>query len=207
METQKNRILQALVWFLPTWLEVVIYLFICGATVLVSNLISVRSFLYVDSDFNPIASAIDSINQVMSHIVGENIAGSLSLAIFWGMIGVIINIIWVVIANFSTELNNDLVFSSYVHPRTTDPKAPLRQSAERFAFRFGATMFFLFYCNFVFRSIMPAIANKYAYIIQHWSEELLLGSLVFTILAEVIVLHGFVILTRLILQRKQVFSR
>lgn len=207
METQKNRIFQALLWFLPTWLELALYVFISGATVVISNLVSLKQFFYVGDDFNPISSAIDSINLLVAQVVGERIAGSLSLAIFWGLVGVGINIIWVVVANFSTELNNDLVFSNYVHPKTADPKEPLRDFTRRFIFRFGVTLVFLFYCNFVFQAVAPSITTKYAYLIKHWSEQAQYGSLALAILSQIFVLHGFVVLTRLLLLKKQVFNR
>jgi hypothetical protein len=207
METQKNRIIQAILWFLPTWLEVVLYIFLSAATIVASNLVSLKAFLYVGNDFNPISSAIDSINQLLTHFVGERVAGSLSLAIFWGLVGVGINIIWIVIANFSTELNNDLVFSSYVHPSMADPKEPLREFTRKFLFRFGVTLVFLFYINFVIRAILPSIANKYVYLLKHWADHPQYGSLILALLSEIIVLHGFVVLTRLLLLRKQVFSR
>ncbi len=206
METNKSRLAQAALWFMPTGVEVSVYLFLCFLTAVVSNLSFVKNFLYVSEGFNPFASAVGSIDQLLTQVVGEKIAGSLSLAIFWGLVGIVINVLWVVVANFSTELNNDLVYSSYVHPKNTDPKGPLYEFIVKTSLRVSVTIIFLFYLNFALRTALPAISSSYARVIQNWPKEKHLLSFASALIFEVLVFHTFVVLSRLITLRKQVFN-
>ncbi len=206
LNEHKNRVIQILAWLTPTALEVGLYLFIGLATIFVSNLDTVRHVLYASGDFNPIGAAVDSITLLLEKVVGERVAGSLSLAIFWGLVGLLVNAIWWVGSNFSTELNNDLVFSNYVHPKNYDPKSPLREFISRTIFRGAITILFFFYLNYVVREVLPHLSSSYSNIISNWSHHKQFSGLIFGILAESLVLHGFVVLTRLLLLRKQIFS-
>lgn len=201
----KNRALLLIAWLLPTWLELALYVFIGFFTIFISNLEVVREILFATGDFNPIRAAIDSITVVLERIVGERAAGSLSLAIFWGLVGLIVNAIWWVGSNFSTELNNDLVFSSYVHPKNYDPKSPLREFISRSIFRGAIAIVFVFFTNFVLREALPHLTTSYNGIIRNWSNEMNFVGLLVGLLSQLLVLHGFVVLTRLLMLRKQIF--
>ncbi len=191
---------------MPTGVEMSVYLFLCFITAIVSNLSFVKNFLYVADGFNPFSSAVGSIDQLLTQVVGEKIAGSLSLAIFWGLVGIVINILWVVVANFSTELNNDLVYSSYVHPKNSDPKGPLYEFIIKTSLRVGVTIIFLFFLNFAIRTALPSISGLYAHAIQDWPKEKHYVGIASAIIFEVLTFHTFVVLTRLITLRKQVFN-
>lgn len=206
METNKSRFAQVALWFLPTGVEATVYIFLCFLTALISSLGFVKSFLYVTEDFNPIGAAVGSINQLLTQIVGEKIAGSLSLAIFWGLVGIAINVLWVVVANFSTELNNDLVFSSYVHPKNANPKAPLYEFIVKTGFRVAATLLLLFFINFAISAALPAISTRYAHAISDWPKNKHFMSILGATILEILTFHTFVVLVRLMTLRKQVFN-
>ncbi len=206
MLTNKKQTLQIVLWLSPSWLEVVLYLFIALMTVFLSNLSVINEFLFASGDFNPIRAGIDSVGFLLEKIVGEKVAGSLSLGFFWGLVGLLVNVIWWVGSNFSTELNNDLVFSRYVHPKYYDPKSPLREFVRRTLVRTATALVFIFYMNFFIREAVPHITTKFYQIISNWDTSPAIGSLLLYVFLEVLLLHLIVILTRLILLRKQVFS-
>lgn len=206
MLTNKKQILQIIVWLSPTWLELVLYLFIGLLTIFLSNLSIVNDFLFATGDFNPIRAGIDSVGFLLEKVVGERVAGSLSLAFFWGLVGLMVNVIWWVGSNFSTELNNDLVFSRYVHPKYYDPKSPLREFVRRTAVRTTTALVFIFYMNFFIREAIPHITTRFFQIISEWKQSPAIGSLLLYLILEMILLHIIVVLTRLILLRKQIFS-
>ncbi len=206
IETQKQRWFQALVWFLPTTLEVVIYIFACGLTLAMSNIDAVRNFLYVSGDFHPISAGVGIIDYFLTKLVGQKIAGSLSLGLFWAMVGVVINLVWIIFANFSTELNNDLVFSNYIHPRAADPKAPLREFGIKFAFRVGVTIIFIFLFGFTTKYGLPFITTRFASVIKNWPSSKNIGTVLWVSLFEILLLHSFIILARLATLRKRVFG-
>ena len=207
MRTYKQQITQTLLWLLPTGIETALYAFFSFITIILSISSSIKNFLYFSGGFNPISAATDSINQLLVHFIGERIAGSLSLAIFWGLIGLLINVLWWVFSNFSTELNNDLVFSSYVHPRSSDPRQPLKEFIEKSAIRVSVGIVLVFYLNFVISSAIPAIISRYSLVISDWSKHRHILTAILTFVFEILVFHVFVILVRLLTLRKQVFSR
>lgn len=207
MNINKNRIMQACLWLLPTTLEVCIYIFICIITAVLSNIDMIKQFLYFTEDFHPFAAAVGSIDQLLTQLVGERLAGSLSLAIFWGLVGVVINILWVVFANFSTELNNDLVYTSYVHPRNTNPKSPLYEFITRSVFRFGVILMLIFFLNFSVRVVVPLVTTHFAIAITNWNSNKYYLGVFKSVILEIITMHIMVILFRLLTLRKQLFNR
>lgn len=207
MNINKNRIIQALLWLLPTTIEVCLYIFICMITAVLSNIGVIKQFLYFTEDFHPFAAAVGSINQLLTQLVGERLAGSLSLAIFWGLVGVVINVLWIVIANFSTELNNDLVYSSYVHPRNTNPKSPLYEFITRSIFRFGVILMLIFFLNFTVRVVLPVVTTHFAVAITSWNTNKYYMGVIKSVIFEIITMHIIVILFRLLTLRKQLFNR
>lgn len=206
METQKSKISQALIWFMPTWIELSLYIFISVVTLAISDLNFVKDFLFVSGDFNPFSLAINSISDLLTKVIGEKVAGSLSLAIFWGIIGLFINVVWWIFSNFSTELNNDLVFSGYMHPRGADPHSPLREFASKAAIRLSTTVVIIFYANYFFRQALPLIITRYRESINMWDMEHHYVSIISTLLFQILLLHVFVVLMRLLFLRKQIFS-
>jgi hypothetical protein len=167
----------------------------------------VRELLFVSGDFNPIRTAIASIDTLLQNFVGERIAGSLSLAIFWGIIGLIVNLIWWLGSNFSTELSNDLVFSKYVHPTNSDPKAHLREFFERTLIRTTVAIIAIVYTNYFLSQGLPRISATFSDVINNWSTNKDYVSVIVAFIAEIFMLHIFVILARLLLLRKQIFDR
>lgn len=206
MAERQNNFKYVLLWLLPTWTELIIYLFFVFFTALLCSQDFVNSLLFSSGDFNPIRAGIASIDGLLQHFLGEKLAGGLSLGIFWGIVGLAVNLLWWLGNNFSTELNNDLVFSKYVHPRDTDPNSQLRELIIRTLVRTVTAIIGLSYLNFTLSQGLPSITNRFADMFKNWSSASQWQELIFLIFYEVLLLHGFVVLTRLILLRKQVFS-
>ena len=206
MNINKDRIIKACLWLLPTTIEFSLYIFVCLLTAIVSNIAVIKKFLYFTDDFHPISAAVGSIDQLLTQLIGERLAGSMSLAIFWGLVGVGINIIWVVAVNFSTELNNDLVYSTYVHPRHTNPRSPLYQFITRSIFRFGVIFTLIFFLNYAVQVVLPVVTTHYSIAITSWTNNIYYASVLLSIIFEMATLHVIVILFRLLTLRKQLFS-
>lgn len=206
MEEEQSKIKQTLLWLMPTGIEIAMYVFITCVTFVLSSVEMFKNALYFTEDFNPIRAGISYIDLLLQNFVGDRIAGSLSLAIFWGAVGLLVNVIWWLGSNFSTELSNDLVFSRYVHPKDTDPSSQLKLFIERTVVRAVVAIIFILYLNYFFRSGITGISNSYSDIISSWSEEKKIGLILFTIVKEVFMLHLFVILSRLLLLRKKIFN-
>jgi hypothetical protein len=201
----QNQYVQMLLWLTPSLLELAIYFFIALFTFLISSQDIIKQNFFISGDFNPIQSAINSIDLLLRQFVGEKVAGSLSLAIFWGLVGLGVNAIWWVGSNFSSELTNDLVFSKYVHPKDADPKSPLREFIEKTAFRTVAVLITIFYTNLYLSDLLPRITARMSYFIEDWSNHKHWGSLLLAIFSQMFLLHIFTILIRLVLLKKQIF--
>lgn len=204
-QTKQNSYIQMLLWLTPSLMELAIYVFITLVTLFLSGQEYIKQSLFVSGDFNPIQAGISSIDLLLQNVVGEKVAGSLSLAIFWGLVGLGVNLIWWVGSNFSTELTNDLVFSKYVHPKDADPKTPLREFIEKTAFRTIAALIAIVYTNLYISDFLPRITTRMSYFIENWSTSKDWASLILAILSQIFLLHIFTILFRLVLLRKQIF--
>jgi hypothetical protein len=207
MDTTLNRFKLLGLWLLPSGIELAFYIFITAVTFVASSMDVVRDLLFVTGDFNPIRSAIAFIDTLLQNFVGERIAGSLSLAIFWGIIGLIVNLIWWLGSNFSTELSNDLVFSKYVHPSNSDPKSHLREFLQRTIIRTTVAIIAIVYTNYFLSQGLPRISATFADVINNWSATKDYLSAIVAIIAEIVMLHMFIVLARLLLLRKQIFDR
>ncbi len=206
MNNSENNFKYVLLWLVPTGVEIAVYFFITFFTIILCSQDIINSLLFATGDFNPIRAGIASIDSLLQHILGEKAAGSLSLGIFWGAVGLIVNLLWWLGSNFSTELNNDLVFSKYIHPRDSDPKSQLREFIEKTLIRTAVAVLAILYTNFVLSQGLPRIATRFADILKDWSFSTQLWPMVVTIFFEILMLHVFVVLARMILLRKQVFS-
>ncbi len=206
MAERQNNLKYVLLWLIPTWTELIVYLFIVLFTALLCSQDFINSLFFSSGDFNPIRAGIASIDTLLRHFLGEKVAGGLSLGIFWGIIGLAVNLLWWLGNNFSTELNNDLVFSKYVHPKDADPNSQIRELIIRTIVRTVTAIIGLSYLNYVLSQGMPNITNRFASIFQNWSVVNQWQPLLTTIAYEVLMLHGFVVLTRIILLRKQILS-
>lgn len=207
MKSTENKAQLLFIWLMPTAIELTVYVMLSALTIFLCSQDLINTLLFATGDFNPIRAGVGSVDQLLTHVVGQRVAGSLSLAIFWGMVGLVVNLLWWVGSNFSTELNNDLVFSKYVHPKDTDPRSQLREFIERTVIRTSVAIVGIVYVNFALSQGFPRISARFAAITKDWSFRAQWKPLVFTILTEMFMLHVLVVLTRLVLLRKKVFDR
>jgi len=207
MENSRDKIQQAFLWLLPNGIEVLFYIFITGATMILSGVNRLKDLLNFSEDFNPIRLAVSGIDSALTKIVGEKVAASLSLAVFWALIGILVNLLWWIGSNVTTEINNDLAFSKYVHPTGVDPQSQLRDFLKKAALRTTVAVIGLLYFNYFISTALPHINSNFNRVFTNWSNEKDIKTLIVTILTELLLLHIFVVLSRIMLLRKRIFSR
>lgn len=207
MNTSRDNIKQAFLWLLPNGIEIVIYIFITGATLILSGVDRLKDLLFVSGDFNPIRLGISGIDLLLTNLVGEKLAGTLSLAIFWALVGVLVNLIWWAGSNVTTEINEDLEFSKYVHPSGVDPQSQIQDFMKKSALRTAVAVLGILYFNYFISTGLPHVNKNYSKVIGDWSTNKDIKTLLLTIATEILLLHVFVVLTRVMLLRKRVFSR
>ena len=207
MENSRDKIQQAFLWLLPNGIEVLFYIFITGATMILSGVNRLKDLLNFSEDFNPIRLAVSGIDSALTSIVGEKVAASLSLAVFWALIGILVNLLWWIGSNVTTEINNDLAFSKYVHPTGVDPQSQLRDFLKKAALRTTVAVIGLLYFNYFISTALPHVNSNFNKVFTNWSNEKDIKTLIVTILTELLLLHIFVVLSRIMLLRKRIFSR
>ena len=207
MNTSRDNIKQAFFWLMPNGIEILIYIFITGATLILSGVDRLKDLLFVSGDFNPIRLGISGIDLLLTRLVGEKLAGTLSLAIFWALVGVVVNLIWWAGSNVTTEINEDLEFSKYVHPSGVDPQSQIQDYSKKIALRTAVAVIGLLYFNFFISAGLPYVNQRYSKVINSWSTNKDFKTLLIAITIEILLLHVFVVLTRVMLLRKRVFSR
>ena len=207
MNTSRDNIKQAFFWLMPNGIEILIYIFITGATLILSGVDRLKDLLFVSGDFNPIRLGISGIDLLLTRLVGEKLAGTLSLAIFWALVGVVVNLIWWAGSNVTTEINEDLEFSKYVHPSGVDPQSQIQDYSKKIALRTAVAVIGLLYFNFFISAGLPYVNQRYSKVINSWSTNKDFKTLLIAVTIEILLLHVFVVLTRVMLLRKRVFSR
>ena len=207
MNTSRDNIKQAFFWLMPNGIEILIYIFITGATLILSGVDRLKDLLFVSGDFNPIRLGISGIDLLLTRLVGEKLAGTLSLAIFWALVGVVVNLIWWAGSNVTTEINEDLEFSKYVHPSGVDPQSQIQDFSKKIALRTAVAVIGLLYFNFFISTGLPYVNQSYSKVINNWSTNKDFKTLIIAVTIEILLLHVFVVLTRVMLLRKRVFSR
>ena len=207
MNTSRDNIKQAFFWLMPNGIEILVYIFITGATLILSGVDRLKDLLFVSGDFNPIRLGISGIDLLLTRLVGEKIAGTLSLAIFWALVGVVVNLIWWAGSNVTTEINEDLEFSKYVHPSGVDPQSQIQDFSKKIALRTAVAVIGLLYFNFFISTGLPYVNQSYSKVINNWSTNKDFKTLIIAVTIEILLLHVFVVLTRVMLLRKRVFSR
>ncbi len=206
MTPRQERILQSLFWLLPTWAELAVYLFLSFVTLLLSSQSFLKSWLYVPKDYSFYAEILRSIDSLLPKLLGERIGGSLPLGIFWGAIGMIVYVLIWLFGNFSTELNNELVLSKYIHPRNTHPQPHLRLFLTKIIFRIFIGILLVLYANFALRVLFPLWASNYQQVISNWDSQHLYALLLWSLFGQMLTFHGFTIFFRVFLLKKRVFD-
>ena len=206
MDNHQTRQRLIAMWLSPTPVELTVYIMLTGLTLFLSSQSFIDQILFATGDFNPIRAGISGIDFLLQKVIGEKLAGSLSLAVFWASVGLIVNLLWWIGSNFSTELNNNLLYSRYVHPKDVSPRAQLEDFIKRTVIRTVVAVIGVVYFNYVLSSGLPTIANRFSAVTELWSVQADWGLLISTILLEILMLHLVVVIARLVLLRSKVFA-
>ncbi|HSX44801.1 MAG TPA: hypothetical protein VLF39_01655 [Candidatus Saccharimonadales bacterium] len=202
----RNKLLAIVSWLLPSGSGVIIYFLTSVLTLSLSNANYFRSFFDLPQNFHFKNALLDSINNLVQRFVGDHIARSAIVALFWALVGLLVYmVIWVMI-NYSDEIGNDLAVTKYMHPRNSDTRSPLRGLIVRIAFQVIALIILIIYLNMVINVIIPRIGNLYRQSIHQWPSLQSVGHGSLGLLCEFVALHLIILLARLLTLRKRIFG-
>lgn len=206
MEDKRSRLIEVTRWFWPSWSDTLVYVAISLLTLALSGLSFIHQILYAQENIDIIDAVLGSISTLVERTIGFTMASSGSVAFFWALVGFVIYIIIWLGINFSTELDNDLAITKYVHPRNVDLHSPLRDLISRTIFRVVVFVVLLFYINLFLAVLLPHFNNIFRSTISAWPHPAVLWRGASGIIEQVIAMHILVTLFRLLLLRKKVFD-
>ena len=206
MQNQKSKFMALLAWLLPSGSEWVIGTTFTFVTLAVSNSVLFRDIIFVPQDFQIKTAALDSLSTLIEAVFGDQIARSGVVAIFWALVGLFVYILIWLGLNFSNELGNDLAVTKYVHPRNIDTHSPLRDLISKIIFQVVALFVLIFYINLMVGTLLPYIGGMFKTAVEQWPSAISTKYAIYGLLVELLVLHVFVVLVRVLTLRKRVFG-
>lgn len=195
---QKGSITKFGLWFLPTWNEVFVYIFLVLLTYVISNVNSVEQTLEIQKSTLTIQNIILSpVDWTFNHVGGATFARIVPQALFWGFVGFLVYGLVLFVQSFANEVLNDVSDSTYIKPPNINRWSAARESIEKFTIRFFVLALGIAYTIVFFRWILPTSIEQFRITSQYKSwNELGNGVLIFLIFG--LCLHVFTILARFI---------
>jgi hypothetical protein len=204
----KSKIsLTILKWLSPNPLNTIIYSSIILLCLILSNVTNLQEAANTTGGLDIKGSVLNFIDTGLADLLGIEIASGLANAIFWGLIGLVTYSGLVLLGRFFSELEDDLAVTKYVYPAGSDNYGQLKRFLMISAERIIAIILLVVYLRALFDVWFSNWLRVYEDSLRHWppgTDALVRLSL--TIVVHFIAMHGVVILTRLILLRKQAIS-
>jgi hypothetical protein len=149
---------------------------------------------------------LDSINDLIQRFVGDHVARSAVVAIFWALVGLAVYLLIWALINYSDEFGSDLAATGYVHPKNVNTTAPLIYFITRIAFQIFSLLLLVFYINFLIGVLIPRLGVFYQTSTKLWPSTNSLENGLIGIIGEFAIIHVIVVLIRFLLLRKRIFG-
>jgi hypothetical protein len=188
-------------WLLPTWTEMFVYIFLAVVVFAIANISSVEQVLEVNNSTLSLQNVILSpLDWVFHHVGGDTFARVFPQVLFWGLIGILVYGLVLLLKNFTNEVSDDVDESNFVKPAGIGRWAEMRETLEKFLIRFSVVIIGLIYVFVFFHSILTRCTNQFRTTFSSKTPgELGYGLL--TILLLALALHVFTVLVRLLTLR------
>lgn len=204
--SEQNRMVLVFRWFLPTAVEVALYIGFILTTIALTNTSFIQDYFLVPDDFSLRTAVLGSFENMLTELVGARAAATLVTAIFWALVGVLIYLLLWLMGNFSTELTNDLAVTKYIHPRGSDTYSPLKALMFRIIYHSLLIILLLFYLSFLVQTLLPFLSSRYEGVTKFWGQTDAMLGLFWAGLCQFVAMHIMIIIIRLLLFRKRVFG-
>lgn len=206
MDSQNTKFKSIILWLLPSGTGFVIYLSLCGLTLATSNATFFRNLFYIPQNFQLQSAVLDSIGNLVEHLVGDQIARSAVVAIFWAVVGLFVYVLIWMLMNYSDDLGSDLAATKYMHPRNFNTKSALHEFISRSLFKIVVFFILVFYINFTIGVFTPHIGHLYRVAIQQWPQFMSIVNAFVGICIQFFMIHFMVVLARLLTLRRRIFG-
>jgi hypothetical protein len=140
---------------LPTPAEAISYAVISALTLILQNVQVLRDYLAVPGKLHFGSSILGALNRWLDKLVGENIANTISLSLFWVVVGIGIYFLIEGLIVIFNELGEDIRERTYIWPKGADKNTDLRHFARRSIFRMTVAVILIIYLIKVVGFFLP----------------------------------------------------
>jgi ABC-type antimicrobial peptide transport system permease subunit len=188
---------------LPTPAEAICYAIVSALTLILQNVQVLKDYLAVPGQLHFGSSILDALNQWLNKLVGENIANTVSLSLFWVVVGIGIYFLIEGIIVIFNELGEDMRERTYIWPKGADKNTDLRLFARRSVFRVTIGIILIIYLsNVVGFFLSDSKSGDFA----QWLHDNPYLGLAVLFFGECLALHGITVLLRFLLLKRRVFN-
>lgn len=201
--SEQNDIKQAIFWLLPTSLEVVAYVGLGLLTALVANIKLFQNSFLLPENFQVKKAIFDNIDNLLNLLTFHRTEVVVT-AVFWAFVGLVVFLLLTIVLTFSSEFTNELGTRRYIYPKGANRNLVFRVYLQRTLLRLVTLCLLLFFTYVVFGALMPWVLTHY--IMPGGVSYNYITTVLGVLLLEILMLHFFTILSRIIFLKKRVFG-
>jgi hypothetical protein len=172
-----------------------------GLVLLFMNLSSLQAVFYTPEELSIQSDFWHSINNSVSNVLGLNGNNTLFFYIFWAIVGLAVYGVLHIVLSKLSELSDDLNLRHNIWPDQRLRNRPLQRFVEISLFRVFIFILLFLYIKAAFGFMLRPIGQIWAD--NSWLENSNFLKYTFVFLVQVLLLHGLVVLLRLLLLRKR----
>lgn len=120
---------------MPTQLSAVICVTLAAATLVLNQVAFIKEYLQLPDGLQVFQTVTAGVDAALTSTIGESNTSVLVVGAFWAIVGLGVYLFLRGVAQYITELDDDIEVRRYVWPKGADRSKPLRVTAERTIFR------------------------------------------------------------------------
>ena len=186
--------------FIPSSQGTVLYVFLSGLTIVLNQFDLIQKYLQLPHDLQIVRTLASWADRALTNTIGVSSTETLVVGLFWAGVGLAVYFCLCGLSRLMIEFDDDLDVRGYVWPKGVNRDRPLREFAEKTAFRLIAIVGLLIT---VFGPL-AAVLRGPLFVDFLGSNELLQYAVWF--IAGFITWHVVVVLLRLIALRARLFG-
>lgn len=189
----------------PSGLGLVAYGVIAAIILFVENLAAVQRYFYAPEELQLQHNLMQKVGSKITGVLGLSHSSTLALYLFWVLVGLVVYAVLALIVTNARELEKDLQARHNIWPQASSKDRPLLVFLAQVLFRAVIFVLTLLYVQHVLAFALGGPLDSF------WPANQWLHMHAFTkgallVLVDIALLHGLVVLLRLLLLRSRLFS-
>lgn len=189
----------------PSWIGIVWYATLSGFVLVLMNLNSLQGIFYTPEELSIQSDFWRSVNEMVGNALGLNSTNTVFYYAFWITVGLLVYGLIRFAMSKLGELSDDLNLRHYIWPNQRLRNRPLQQFVEVGLFRIAVFIAAFMYLKAAFGFMLRPIGQIWAD--NGWLANRNFLKYTFVFLVQVLLLHGLVVLLRLLLLRKRLIGQ